>query len=405
MSKKKTNAWDYDSQKQKRKKVKRKKNITRGVVIALSLIVVLLAGGVVGLSYFAPDIAQSIAPVNYVKENVLNLTTTTTMPPTTTTTVPTKRDLSYIEFSDFALKSGKEGNFVGNITNGGEVGFDASFVYHIANGNIYRFAPSTESYTCLYKSDDSLSSMNLRGDYVYYINDTQHTLNRLNKSNRKNEVIADNASLAYLYDSTLYYLATDDSLCLMDTKALEPHTIYYADGKLELVGVSLTRVFVCDNYDGMNHYLTIDNNGDEICTFRQPSRDGDIVSFTMENGFAYYYKKSYNGSYDLLRQKYGSSKTVTLVENVSCTDSVIVDSNKVFYAEIDGDKYKLKELNMNTNDTKTMLSVSNVGDDDNLRFYHSSEYDFIIGKDVYKGSSNLTSSANVMKFKNGKWKY
>ncbi|MFR6512044.1 MAG: hypothetical protein ACLUP7_08115, partial [Eubacterium sp.] len=70
-----------------------------------------------------------------------------------------------------------------------------------------------------------------------------------------------------------------------------------------------------------------------------------------------------------------------------------------------------KEINMNNNKTKVMLTVNSVGESNTLKFYHGGEYDFIIGKKsdgggrVYISSSNLTSSTDTMRFKNGKWSY
>lgn len=119
----------------------------------------------------------------------------------------------------------------------------------------------------------------------------------------------------------------------------------------------------------------------------------------------YYYLQQNDGSYDLIRQKFGSEKTVTLLKNVNYQEPVVVDKNRMFYGVIDGGSFVLKELNMNTKDKRTMLTVSDVNDNDELLYYHGEEYDFVIGSDVYKASSNLTSSARAMKFGANGWKY
>ena len=124
----------------------------------------------------------------------------------------------------------------------------------------------------------------------------------------------------------------------------------------------------------------------------------------------YYYEKQSDGKYNIIRQKYGSQKTVTLVEGVSLCQPVIVDQNRMFYSDLDGDKLKMFELNMNSDATKTMLSSGNVTANDNVFIQHGGEYDFIIGErsngdKIYRASSNLTGSSNVMTFGDGKWSY
>ncbi len=68
----------------------------------------------------------------------------------------------------------------------------------------------------------------------------------------------------------------------------------------------------------------------------------------------------------------------------------------------------MKELNMNNEKKKAMVksdALGNEGITQDISFFHGGEYDFIIGKGNYKASSNLTSSTNVMTFKDGKWNY
>ena len=60
---------------------------------------------------------------------------------------------------------------------------------------------------------------------------------------------------------------------------------------------------------------------------------------------------------------------------------------------------------MNSKAEKTMLKSDKLENSDEISFFHGGEYDFIIGEGQYRASSNLTSSTNVMKFKDGKWSY
>ena len=82
----------------------------------------------------------------------------------------------------------------------------------------------------------------------------------------------------------------------------------------------------------------------------------------------------------------------------------------MFYADLDGDKFKMFELNMNSEATKMMLYSGNITAGDDVFIQHGGEYDFIIGErsngdKIYRASSNLTGSSNVMTFGNGKWSY
>lgn len=407
---KKNDYWEVDSQRKKRKSKKKKKKLGIGAstLLFISFIVLFLAGGVAGLSYFAPEVADTIAPVKYVKDNYITpttTTTTTTLPPTTTTTTQL---MDYIEHNEFEMKAGNEGNFVGNIVNGGKVGFDAYVTYHIVDGKgIYRFDPNTEDYKRIVESKSVLSSLNLRGSYIYYVNDEEHTFIRRSKDKDDAHTIAENVRLAYIYDKTAYYITIDNRICAMDLDSMEAHTIYSAEDEMDFVGISKSRVFVTiRNFDGSVSYRTIAiDDEDDVAAFRDDTAEDKLLYMTMENGFMYYFELQNDGSYDLIRQKFGSQKTVTLVENVTYPAPVVVDMNKVYFSIVDGDKFKLRELNMNTGDEKTMLSSSLPQENEKMMFFHADEYDFIIGTDVYRGSSNLTSSANVMKFKDGKWKY
>lgn len=404
--------WEIDSQRKKRKKKKKKKGLGIGAstLIFVSVIVLFVAGGIFALSYFAPEVADTIAPVKYVKDNYITPTSTTT---TTTTekpsiVVPTTKMMNYIEHKDFEMKSGNEGNFVGNILNGGKVGFDAYVTYHIVDGKgIYRFDPYTENYSRVVESKASLSSINLRGGYIYYVNDDEHILVRRSKDKDDAYTLAENVSLAYLYDTTIYYLTTDNRICSMNTESLKPRTIYAAEDELGFVGISKSRVFVTiKNFDGSMSYRTIAlKDEDDIAPFREDSAKDEILYMTMENGFMYYYQRQNDGKYDLVRQKFGSEKSVTLVEDATYLAPAIVDMNRVYFGIIDGDRFKLRELNMNSGDVKTMISSNAPAENERISYFHSDEYDFIIGAGEYRGSSNLTSSANVMKFKNGEWKY
>lgn len=409
----KSNYFDNDEKVRKKPKKRKKKKLGKIVLTVLSLIIVALAVFVITIKVLRPDFDfTSLIPekaVAFVSEEILG--DATTEPPATekpTATKPTtEKLLDYLAFKEFEFHTEKQGNYLGNLLNGGSVATDFTYIYHIADGSgIYRFYPSSESYTRIYKSNDKLSCLNLRGDYLYFVDEDNGKLYKLRKGTEKPRTVAENVRFAYVYDSLVYFITNSNALCVMDVKELKPVTIYYsADRKLDFIGISKERVFFSVTEDGgETKFLSIDNFARaKACRFRENSNS--VLYPVMENGFLYFYEKQSDLTYNLCRQKFGSKKVVTLIKNASAVSYPAVDSNRLYYAELDGSEYRMKELNMNSENKKTLLSASDVDENDLPCFFHGGEYDFIIGENVYSASSMFTSSTNVMKFKNGNWKY
>ena len=405
----------------KRKRKKKTKGFFKGLLIFLGIIILALTAFVVTVKIAAPDFDFSaLVPkqvVDLVKEDVLG-ETTTAAPTTTTTTTTATQTVDYLEFDNFEFDTSKQGNSLGNLMGKGKgaVAYDSSYIYHLVKGKgIYRFGPESESYTRVYKSDSELSSLNLRGDYFYFINEDNGKAYKMKKGGSDPKPIAANVKFLYVYASNVYYITKDNSLCIMDVKELQSKTLYTADADLMLdfVGVSLQRVFFTESSSlGDVKYLTIDNEGKtDVAYFMETGDVLSIVSLELENGFFYYYEMQEDMSYNLCRKKFGSDKTVTLLKNVNTKDYVIINSNRLYYSSYKDSKFRMRELNMNSGSKKTLLSVSGVSDDNTLAFFHGGDYDFIIGEKsdggekVYRGSCVYTGSTNTMNFKDGKWKY
>ncbi len=400
----------------KKKKKSKFKSFVKSIFILFGMLIIGLGAFIFTIKMINPNydllllVPDSVE--TYVKEDVLGITTTTTTTTTRrTTTTTTIKYQDYEDSSEFDFESGAQGNNLGNILgeNTGKVCIDSSYIYHIVDGKgIYRFAPSSETYSLYYKTTDKLTSLNLRGDYLYFVNNSDNNLYRLQKGSSKAENIATNVKFAYVYDETVYYVTNNNKVCVMNTEDLESKIIYYTSDENEVtfVGISLNRVYftVYNSVDTVE-YVVIDNDGKNKGYFRVSTNDTDIVNMQLENGYFYYYELQDDGSYDLIRQKFGSEKTVTLVSDSTTTDYVIVDKNKVFYKEFKDSNLKLKELNMNSNDVKTMVTVKDVNSSSEYIIQHGGEYDFIIGDDIYRASSMYTSSNNVMNFKSSKWSY
>lgn len=412
---------EVEKRRKKRARKKRRKKFFKRLLIIIGIIIIAVAAFIITVKICKPDYDfKSFIPENishFVNEK-FGSEIEESVSVSQTTTEPSTKLMDYLSFDEFDFNLYKQGNHMGNLLgNGrGKVGIDASYIYHIVDKKgIYRFYPSTEDYAIVYSSKAKLSCLNLRGDFIYFINDDNHCLYKLQKGTKKPVNIAENVKFAYVYDSSVYYITTDNKAVVMGAKELKPIELYSAasENNLNFVGISLNRVFFTEtDPKGVVEYLTADCKGKgDIAHFRENGDISDTLSLQLENGFFYYYELQQDTTYNLCRQKFGSEKVITLLKNVSCTDYVIIDSNRLYYSVLDGSQFLMKEYNMNSDSKRVLLSVSGVNEDNTLAILHGDEYDFIIGaksangEDVYKAGCIYTGSTNVMNFKDGKWKY
>ncbi|MBR7073158.1 MAG: DUF5050 domain-containing protein [Eubacterium sp.] len=411
-----------DENRIERQKKKKKGSFGKTLLMIVGMLIIAFAAFIITIKVISPDFdLVSLVPkqvMSVIKPQQETQTAELTTEKTTvTTTVPSTREaLTYLPIEDFATDEAKKGNQLGNILNGGLVGSDLNYVYHIVNGDgIYRFYPATESYSRIYKTADKLCSLNLRGDYLFFVNRRNDKLYRLQKSSQKAEALADNVRQAYVYDSKVFYVTKDNRMCVMSLDSLKEKTLYNSvDETMNIVGVSLKRVFFTIDGISQTKFMTVDIKGKKKAQeFRAPCSKEEVLSPVMENGFLYYFELQENGSYNLCRYKYGAKDAVTLAENISAPSVYpITDKNRVFYATSKKEnRLNMVELNMNSGEEKVMLSVSGVGEGNTLTVQHGDSYDFIIGKKsgdgkkVYVASGIYTGSTNVMSFKDGNWSY
>lgn len=414
-----------DGDRKKRKKKQQRRKGGKRFLIFLGTVVILLAALLAAAKFAWPEVDLLFflpAPAHdFVNEDVLSntTTTTTTEAPSTTTaptpTAPPKPVGYYAPSEDFAFDRAAKGNLVGNILQGGKAWHDKSYIYHIVDGDgIYRFVPSTESYTKIYSCADNLSNLNIAGDYLYFTNDTDKKLYYLPKKGGDATAYADNIRTAYLYDGYIYYVTYSDIVGKLDLSDGTMMTLYSSPSNpVNLVGISLKRVyFVSTDSAGNSRFLTVDNAGTESpVAFREPAKEDAVKAPVLEDGFLYYYTKNEDGSYDLNRQKFGSDNVVTLVEGTAVADYAIVDMNSVFYAHREGETFYVKEMDMNSNDKLVRLKATGVNEENGLMVQHGGSYDFLIGYRaktsswIYYGSDMRTSSGLIMSFSDGKWAY
>ncbi|MGN0457938.1 MAG: hypothetical protein ACI4IL_03070 [Eubacterium sp.] len=411
---------NVDERRKKNNKAKKKHSFLRSFLIFISMLVLAIAVFIGTVKLISPEFDFSFLIPKQITTFVSGISGdkkqhTQASAAITTTTTTTQRYKDYLEHEDFAIEATKKGAVIGNLLNGGKVDKDGNYIYHIVDGKgIYRFYTYNESFVRIYKTDEILSSLNIIGENLYFVNESKQTLCRFNKKTAVVDTLADGIKSVYAYDDRAYCVNNSNQVVAVNINSLNQTVLYTASAEEEvnIVGIAKNEVFFTSKGDFYTKYLVSDKLGREnVLEFKEMTLNSDIMSLSMEDGFMYYYQKQSDDSYNLVRQKFGSDKIITLVEDVTCFNPVIVDKNRVFYSHYHDSKYILKELNMNTMTKKTMLSVNKAKDDHSLIIQHGGEYDFIIGKKsekgskVYNASSNLTSSKNVMRFSDGAWSY
>lgn len=416
-----------EDEKIKQRGKRKRRKVLKGFLMAIGVIVVALAAFVVTVKLCDPDFDfASLVPqsaVSFIKEDILKQTQPETEPQTVSTTKKETTSVEYADylpFSEFEFDTSKQGSQVGNILNktNGAVTFNASYIYFSVEGSgIYRFNPSEEATSKLKGSADNSSSLNIMEDFLYYVDDSNHTLKKVSVSGGSARTIAKSIKQAYGYNGELFCITTENSVVLVNADGSSQTTLYSAgdDKELSFVGISLSRVYftVFDEYENEVLYVTVDKTGKDRQYFREPTAKGEIVSMELENGFFYYYEMTDEGTYNLVRKKFGSEKEVTLLKDVSSTDYPVIYANRLYYTDFDKGSCYAMELNMNSDKKKKMLSVSDADKSGTLAVGCGYQYIFLIGtksdsgEKAYRASCIYTSSSadNMMDFKNGKWKF
>lgn len=417
-------------ERKKRRRAHRRKKFFKNLLIIIGIIAVAFAAFVITLKVCDPDFKlESLIPKkqisqvsSFIKEDILGKTTEApTQAPTTTKPTTTKREnYDYSEFDDFAFDTSLQGNQLGNLLNKtqGAVTYNSSYIYYsIAGAGIYRFEPNSETNSKVEVKSYNFKCLNILGDYVYYVDKDSNKLKRADVSGSGSINICDNIDFAYLYNDKVYFVGTDNSVGYINLDGFEKNVIYTApaDKKVSFVGISLTRVFFTqyDSVADYTEYITVDVQNKGKRYFRNDTKNDEIVNMQLECGFFYYYQKQTDGSYNLIRQKFGSEKTVTLVEKCTLTDYPVVYANRLYYTDLKNSTVYAKELNMNSMQTKNMLHTSNADSSSTVGIGYGYQYVFLFGSPTansavqYRGSCIYTSAStdNIIKFSKGKWSY
>lgn len=414
-----------EAERKKRRAKRKRRKRAKAFFMTLGILIVAAGAFLITVKICKPDFDFTAwipqAAVSYIKEDILRQTT---QPPETTqqTTAATTsvHYADYADFSDFAFDTSQQGSQVGNILNrtNGAVTFSASYIFFsVPDSGIYRFLPAEETTEKLKGGAKNASSLNIMGDYLYYVDKDTHKLKKVILSGGDAITLAQDVKQAYGYNGILYCVTQSGSLFSLTADGKTRTELYTAgaDKELAFVGISLSRVYftVYDNFENEMCFVTVAQSGEDQQYFRAPSAGGELLSMQLENGFFYYYQLTDEGTYNLVRQKFGSDKEVVLLKNTSNTDYPVIYGNRLYYSEIKKGTCRAMELNMNSDKKKVMLTVSGAESSGTLSVGCGYQYIFLIGskKDggakVYRASCIYTSSSadNMMDFKNGKWKY
>lgn len=415
----------------KRQRARKRKKIKKYVLSILGVIVVALAAFLITMKICNPDFAvETMIPNEKVQQVVENITdnikknaaTTTTKPTTTqptTTTRPANYD--YVQFSDFEFDTSLQGNQIGNLLNktNGSVTYNSAYIYYsIAGDGLYRFEPNEESNVALNTGNHNFKCLNILGENIYYVDSDSHKLVKSSVDGKGAKNISEDIDFAYLYNDRIYFVGTDNTVGFIEMDNNQKTVLYTADSNktIQFVGISLSRIFFTtnDKTTNNNEYITValaDKTDKQF--FMDDSKGDAIVNMQLECGYFYYYKKQSDNTFDLIRQKFGSDKTVTLLEDCNITDYPVVYTNRLYYTAQSSSNIQARELNMNTMTDKNMLTVFDASADGTIGVGYGYQYVFLFGSPqanasrVYKGSCIYTSAStdNTITFNRGNWYY
>lgn len=412
----------------KRRRARSFRKFRKNFLIVVSILVVAFAAFIVTMKLCNPQWEiKSIIPekeikqaVAYVKEDILNITTTTSAPTTKpTTTRPPNYD--YVDFSDFAFDTSLQGNQMGNLLNNtkGAVTYNSSYIYFsVENDGLYRFEPQSETSAVLITGGRNLKYLNILGETIYFVDTESNKLEKASVSGKNEKTVAENISFAYLYNDKIYFIGTDNTVGYISTNNQKKTVLYtcQANKELNFVGISLSRIFFTE-YDSQTktcQYKTVSvTDSKDVQYFRDDTRDNAVKNLQLEGGYFYFYEKQQDLSYNLIRQKFGSEKTVKLLENCNLSDYPVIYKNRLYYTNKSGDNIQGRELNMNSMETKNMLTVYDTDSSAQIGVGYGYQYVFLIGtKDengskAYSASCIYTSSStdNIIEFSSGSWHY
>jgi biopolymer transport protein ExbD len=386
----------------KRQRARKRKRVRKKILLIIAAIIILLAVFIVTVKLVNPDFdiasylpsGKAQQAVEMIDSKLFNKTTTTstTLPTTQNETTTKARDIKkadydYDDFSVFAFDTSLQGNQVGNLLNksNGAVTYSSSYIYYSIEGKgIFRFEPNEEKNAKIVSGNYNFKYLNVLGDYLYAVDVNTSTLKKFSVSGGDGVNISDNIAFAYLYNDKIYFVGTDNTVGFINLSDNNKTVLYAApaDKTVSFAGISLSRVFFVthDSVANYDEYITVNlSDSNDVLNFRDDTKNNEIVNLSFECGFMYYYKKNDDSTYSLCRQKFGSDNVVTLVDNCSVTDYPVVYSNRLYFGELDGSKYKARELNMNSKATKTMLSVSDCDGTGTLAVGYGYQYVFLIG--------------------------
>lgn len=203
--------------------------------------------------------------------------------------------------------TGKVANTISNIRNLGYSTVNGNSIYYIAPNQdstkigIYKANKNGQDIKELYMSEDNLMSLNVKGDYIYFISVGKRALNdqddsdnkicRIKKDGSNFQVINDNdfnnaCFEVYVVKNHLYYVGVDQNIYKMDLDGKNRKQVY--DNGTGFLAVTNKYILFNHDEDGnANNYVTyiMGLNGENP----RPVLDGTRIYSVDINGDYIYY--------------------------------------------------------------------------------------------------------------------
>ena len=335
-------------------------------------------------------------------------TTTDIIPETTTENTY----MSGVDFNEYDISMSKLGNLIGNLNkeNHGAVAYKGRREFHsVQNVGIYSFDVDNETSTLILGGEGEFNYqyLNVAGNNLYFINSTDGTLYTCSANGKNLKALAQNTESLFVYNDDIYYVSGDVYKMKADGTNQKLLMKKQNDEKFSFVGISNSRVYVSvKNQTYVKWYSININNPKDLMEFFKQTQIDEILYPQYTEGWFYFVKSN-----DLYRQKIGDEKTREILKNN--VNEFTVKINCVYFGLKENGAYNTYEFNVNTDDTKLVLSTPLSDDNGSIESFIGTEYVYALGTVDGLGTPSyirtcIFTAANVVMhydFNTHKWSF
>lgn len=287
-------------------------------------------------------------------------------------------------YNEYALEYLKIGNLMGNLLNGGLVVPTQVTVYQsIPNVGVFRFDQRTEGTDALTLRSETgglpdYFSLNRIDGKMIYIDRANSALYAADSNGGNRVKLADGAAFCYVYDQTAYF-TTQKGVYSVSVNGGDVTTLFEEEGyRYTLVGLSNSRIYFSAEKEEHYQWLSVNlkKPDKDIRRFLEDTQGREVMSAQYSDGWLYYLKGAQGGS-DLYRRHIGADDEARIAENIT---QYVVDRNCVYFGNMEGSSYIVRELDTNGGALKVVLTMP-VTDEKDLSCYIAGEYVYAVGTD------------------------